>query len=70
MMPLESAAAERSKARLAESLGDLLHVPQPKEIADKHFVRTAPDVTGGYRERRRCIGRVADGSDTELCTYG
>ena len=27
-------------------------------------------VTGGYRECRRCVGMVADGSDTELCTYG
>ena len=27
-------------------------------------------VTGGYRECRRCVGIVADGSDTELCTYG
>jgi hypothetical protein len=28
------------------------------------------DVTGGYRGCRRCVGMVADGSDTELCTYG
>jgi hypothetical protein len=27
-------------------------------------------VAGGYRERRRYVGMVADGSDTELYTYG
>jgi len=27
-------------------------------------------VTGECRECRQCVGMVADGSDTELCTYG
>ena len=27
-------------------------------------------VTGGYRECRRCVGMVADGSDIELYIYG
>jgi hypothetical protein len=43
---------------------------------DSHVVETASSrlftapVTGGYRGCRRCVGMVADGSDTELYTYG
>ena len=36
----------------------------------KSYFNNLGAVTGGYREYRRCVGMVADGSDTELCTYG
>jgi hypothetical protein len=54
-------------------LSDIKRLNLPVEDADysKHTSNVFfPNVTGGYRECRRCVGIVADGSDTELCTYG